>query len=167
MKIWLARHGFAGSPSPDPAKERARVLQPVGIKQIAAIADRLQADKEFPSVVFASPLVRTQQTADILASVLACPVMMLDDLGPHLPLHPVIKRMARYPDVHRVMIVGHHDNFEPTVEAMGGGKASDLFVTGEVRRYRLDRDALTLDERYRLTPDMVGQPNMLGYGSAA
>jgi phosphohistidine phosphatase SixA len=157
------RHGYAGEAKPDPTAERARPLKPVGVDEVTAIALEMQNNKEFPKVIYASPLVRALQTADIVGKILSVSVQSLDDLGPNMPLKRLITAFARDDQSSRVMLVGHHDNFEPMIEALGGGKSSDLFVTAEVRRYRLDRDNETLDERWRCTPSDVGMTNYLGY----
>lgn len=163
MKLWMMRHGYAGQTNPDPKAERGRPLVPVGRQQVKAIALEMQRQKELPAVIYSSAFQRAVDTADIIGATLSTSVMILDGLGPNMTLTWLIRRLTRDDRFKRVMLVGHHDNFEPAIEDLGGGKASDLFVTAEVRRFRLDRDTTTLEERWRLLPSDVGQPNLLGY----
>ncbi len=60
----LLRHGEAGPKGPD--GDPARPLTPAGEAAVRALARRLAARGERPGRVFASPLLRAQQSAEIV-----------------------------------------------------------------------------------------------------
>lgn len=162
MKLWLARHGFAGDYSPDPAAERARELTPGGRLVVRAVATALRARGDVrPKVILSSPLRRTMQTADVLGSVLGAPVEPLPALVPHLPVAHVIRKLAAR-EMRRVMLVGHTDNLSPASAELldlDVVPPADEFRIAEVRGYDLDRKSGHATERFRLSPTDLGLPD--------
>jgi len=180
MKMWVQRHCYAGSPVPDPAKERSRPLLPEGIATAKAVAQGMIDAKEIPNIIFASPLVRAQQTADIIGKTLTQALMAgkvpdkamgkmlrngdgpprvqvntIDDLSPNRPLEDRILELMSHNDVKRIMIVGHVDNTTPAFSGMSDNKWDDL-VMGEVRRLNIDRKSGDWKIKWCLKPSDVG-----------
>lgn len=103
-EVYLIRHGDA---LPDAAELRpgdydAQALSELGRKQARALAERLR-DIRFDAL-YASPLLRTRQTAEPLAALLGLDVETVDDLreielgrvGPALPEGATPEEMAAH-----------------------------------------------------------------------
>jgi len=141
MKLWVARHCYAGDQVDDPTKERNRPLLPAGVATAKAIAGAMGDAGEIPSVIFCSPYTRAVQTADIIGKVLVVKVSIVDDLSPNRPLEDRILEMVGHGEVKRMMILGHVDNTTPAFNNFATGKQKwDDLVMGEVRRLNFSRD---------------------------
>lgn len=155
MKLWVGRHSDAGEYIPyDPKKERERPLTAKGRAMTKAIGSAMGSAGEIPNVIFSSPLIRAQQTADILGALLAVQVNVIDDLAPNRPLEDRLLELMGHSEMKRIMIVGHHDNMEPGFENLGG--KFDPIAMGEVRRLRIDRKTGDWSERWRAQPSEFG-----------
>lgn len=150
MRVYLVRHGDAGDYSSDPATERSRALTLQGRKAAEQVAMAMGKMGEVPAVIVASPFARAQQTADIMGRVLGAPVGLDDALQPHLPIERWLLRQARM-GLRRLMVVGHHDNMVPGLEALGE-KPFDKPKKAEARRLKLDRLDGDWSEIWRLIP---------------
>lgn len=161
MKLWLARHGYAGDYLTDPQAERQRPLTPAGRVAVRAVGANLRARGERPKVILASPLRRTMQTADILGDVLGAPVEPFPPLVPHLPVAHVLRKLAAR-ELRRVLVVGHTDNLSPAAAELLDLEVvppADELRLAEVRGYDLDRKTGHATERFRLAPADLGLPD--------
>jgi phosphohistidine phosphatase SixA len=140
VKLFVARHCWAGDSVSDPKKERERPLKPEGIAIATAMAQEMADQDEIPSVVFASPLVRAQQTADIYGKILGLQVSIIDDLAPNRPMDYQLLGLMGAGDLRRFMVLGHHDNATPAFNSFGGKMAKEK---------RPDDDQIRTDLGYR------------------
>lgn len=158
MKLYVARHHFAGDyRHDDPRAERLRSLTAAGRMQARAVGNALRGKGVRPTVVLASPLARTIQTADIYGEILRAPVEPSDSLVPHMPVSRFLQKLGER-GMRRVLVVGHHDNLSPAIAELLDGETApdDDLLMGEARGYDLDRSAGTLDEVFRITPKDLG-----------
>lgn len=125
MKLYAARHAYAGPAAKDPQKERERELTDAGADIATAIAKEMASQGEVPNVIFASPFVRAQQTADIYGKVLGVRVNIIDDIAPNRPMDDRLIELMSHGELRKFMIVGHHDNTTPMFNAFGGKMAGE------------------------------------------
>lgn len=123
MKLYIMRHG----PAEDLASsglDGDRSLTPEGRARVRSVAKALLQRDEAPLTIFASPLVRTLQTAEIVAAVTdlegrgGC-VEARRELAPggsSLELVDELRRAKR----RRVMFVGHEPDLSSLVLRLSG-----------------------------------------------
>jgi len=116
VQVFLIRHAKAIDETlelPDPARH----LTPEGRDQARSLGDRLRWYDCEPTHVFASPLVRAVQTAELVVAGLGCgrPVEILATLAPEESPRDVAAALAKLPDDAVVIAVGH----EPGLSALG------------------------------------------------
>lgn len=70
MQLWVMRHGEAGWHETD----RERPLTDAGRDMVARTGRHIAGTRAHPARIWASPYLRTRQTAAILAGILHCPV---------------------------------------------------------------------------------------------
>lgn len=160
MRLHIGRHCYAGDPLTDPKAERERPLTPEGVKMAKAIAAAMLDAGEIPNVIFCSPFIRAQQTADIYGRVLGVTnVLNLGDLAPWRPLTPTLASLIGVRGaerMRRVMCVGHVDNTTPTMQDLATDEKWKPLVMGEVRRVEIDRDSLEWSLQWRICPSDLG-----------
>jgi phosphohistidine phosphatase len=159
LELYLVRHGIAedrGEEWPDDSK---RPLTSGGISKLRKEARGLAAlDLTFDQIV-TSPLVRTRQTADVLAEVLKGkpPVATSDALAPAGTPAAVIQEIVRHARKARVALVGHEPNLGELAAQLIGAKAPLAFKKGGV--CRIDFDVLPPKGagalRWFVTPKML------------
>ncbi len=75
MRVYLLRHGQVENPDNLlPGSKPGFPLSERGRRQIKALADEIKAAGVKPTALFASPLLRTQQTAEIVSEAFDLPV---------------------------------------------------------------------------------------------
>lgn len=153
MKLWVMRHGEAGPSMTEPAEERQRGLTDPGRECVRAIAREMLRQDEVPHIILSSEYSRALETADIVGEMLGVMVNPLDELGPFIPVSQTMRMLAES-GAKRLMIVGHHDNLDPWIEAATGKE--DPLAKGEVRRYKIDRDSGKAVLKWSLLPSEVG-----------
>jgi phosphohistidine phosphatase len=110
-------------------------------------------------VVVASPLVRTRQTAEIVAAGLASrpQILSLDSLAPGGSAAGVIADLRKLTKYKRVAIVGHEPGIGELAARLAGSRRALVFKKGAV--CRIDTDALPPDGvgdlRWFLTPKVL------------
>ena len=113
MRIVFVRHATAEDGGPS-LPDWDRALTPEGRAEAPLVSNALQALELQPDLVLSSPLVRAYQTAEIIAPVLGCTVMVADELQPgHGTLDNLQQVLARH-TAGTVMLVGH----EPDLSAL-------------------------------------------------
>lgn len=102
-----------------------RHLTAEGRAQARALGQRLRWHDCEPTHLWASPLVRAIQTAELVAAAIGIDgiVESVPDLTPDAQPRLVAAAIAKLPDNARVMVVGH----EPTLSALG------TLVTGDAK----------------------------------
>jgi phosphohistidine phosphatase len=78
MRVHLCRHAEAGPGEPDELRE----LTGAGRYGAQRLGERLAAVDEPPRIVVTSPLTRAVQTAETVAGLLGCDVLVRDELAP-------------------------------------------------------------------------------------
>ena len=101
MKLYLVRHGEAKAGKEDPD----RSLTERGAAEIRAIAEAAKRAGLKPAQMFHSGKRRAQQTAEILAAALRCPLEPAVGLKPNDDVQPWIDRITT--DNKELMLVGH------------------------------------------------------------
>jgi phosphohistidine phosphatase len=157
-QLYIARHAVAEDSSPD-GDDRSRRLTPKGRKRFARTVRRLiDAGLEI-DLIATSPLVRCQQTAEILAEELLNrpDVIRLDALAPSSDWQALVEWTVQQ-DAARVAWVGH----APCVgrllaEAIGDGTASIRFAKGAIASITFgDGLGQPGDLEWLVTPDILG-----------
>lgn len=103
-----------------------RALTPSGRDRVRAVAKKLREMDEAPKVVVSSPLVRAQQTADIVARELGLHGMETErDLAPGGDNIGFVRKAASH-GRRRVMIVGHEPDLSELVASLVGTFPHDM-----------------------------------------
>jgi len=101
MRLYLVQHGEAKSEKEDPD----RSLTDRGTAEIRAMAEAAKRAGLKPAQMFHSGKRRAQQTADILAEALGCPLEEAAGLKPNDDVRPWVERITTE-DI-ELMLVGH------------------------------------------------------------
>jgi len=158
MELYLIRHGVAedrGSEWPDDSK---RPLTPEGMTRLRKSAQGLLAIGVSFDQIVTSPLVRTRQTAEVLAAVLKnVPIVASDALAPAGTPAEVIQEITKHVRRARVALVGHEPNLGELAAHLIGARAPLEFKKGGM--CRIDFDVLppkgTGALRWFVTPRML------------
>lgn len=156
MKLYIARHCWAGPSSKDPKRERDRPLLPQGKSIAAKMADALEELGEVPNVIFTSPFERAIQTADIYGKCFGVAVNIIGDLAPDRPLENFLADLLDHDHLTRIMLVGHVDNTTPLFKSSPSKDKWKPLVRGEVRRLKIDRDSLEWKLKFGIKPSDIG-----------
>ena len=94
-----------------------RHLTSRGREQARALGDRLRWHDCVPTKIWTSPLVRAVQTAELVATGLACEtaIEVVADLAPDGNARDLVHAVRALPSDTAVMLVGH----EPSISAIG------------------------------------------------
>jgi phosphohistidine phosphatase len=136
LELYLVRHGVAedrGDEWPDDSK---RPLTSAGIAKLRREARGLVELGVAIDQIITSPLVRTRQTADVLAEVLKSkpPIATSDALAPAGTPAAVIQEIGRHARKARIALVGHEPNLGELAAQLIGAKAPLEFKKGGICR---------------------------------
>lgn len=127
MHCLLLRHGIAVNPDEWDRSERERPLTQEGIAKTQQVAAGLKQIGMKPTHLLCSPLIRTQQTAEITkkalqitATIQLCPELVYDQ-SPML-LFPILQE---FPPEAIVLCVGHEPHLGQTASLMVFGDYSN------------------------------------------
>jgi len=141
-ELYLIRHGIAeerGEAWPDDTK---RPLTDEGIDRLQKSARALERLGVSFDVVLTSPLVRTHQTAEIVAS--ACSpkpsVVNVEALAPGGSTAAVIAELEKHAKKTRIAIVGHEPDIGELAAKLAGMRVDLEFKKGAIAR--IDVEAL-------------------------
>ena len=161
VQLYLIRHAIAaerGDAYPDDAK---RPLTPDGISRMRKQAKGLNALGVTLDLIISSPLVRTRQTAEIVADALdAKPDVILSDaLAPDGTADAVIQALSKHAKKRALALVGHEPNVGELAARMIGATRPLEFRKGGVCRIDFEtlppKGAGSL--RYFLPPRLLRQ----------
>lgn len=110
MDIYIVRHGIAEDIAASGGGDSARALTSEGrqkMKEAAKGFAKLESDIE---VIFASPLVRAKQTAEILAAALKKTVEEMKELAPGYSASQLCEKLQSLKRKGNMMLVGHEPN---------------------------------------------------------
>lgn len=124
MKLYLLRHGIAADHGPD-GTDASRPLTSEGIDKLRRTARGMERLGMTLDLVLASPLARTQQTAEIIAREFKLHVQSADELAPGCDADRLIE-LVRQCAAERIMIVGHEPDFSSMIGALTGGSRVEM-----------------------------------------
>jgi phosphohistidine phosphatase len=116
VEVFLIRHAEATAETLA-LRDPHRHLTAIGRDQARALGDRLRWHDCVPTHLWSSPLVRAIQTAELVASGLACglPVESVPALAPSENPRDALTLLTALPPAAIVVVVGH----EPSLSALG------------------------------------------------
>lgn len=158
-ELYLIRHGVAevqGDAWPDDTK---RPLSEEGMSRLRKSTRGLAALGLSFDVVLTSPLVRTRQTADIVASAFdpRPPIVSADALAPGGSVQAVLADLEKQSRRKRIALVGHEPDIGELAARLAGSRHPFEFKKGAVCRI----DVATLPAagpgtlRWFLTPKIL------------
>jgi phosphohistidine phosphatase len=110
MDIYIVRHAIAEDIAPGGGGDAARALTAEGKHKMKEAAKGFARMEPKISRIFASPLVRARQTAEILANALKQSVEEMKELAPaHSPAE-VCEKLVSLKKAGSIMLVGHEPN---------------------------------------------------------
>jgi len=116
LKLYFMRHGKAEEKKPGMSDEE-RKLTEEGKREVEFIVRLVDLD---PEVVYASPLLRSIQTAEIVAQVLGAKLIVTEALHPSSASLNEIRKLL-VPGISSALFVGHSPSIENIIRDMTGG----------------------------------------------
>ena len=159
LELYLIRHGVAAERGKDWPDDSKRPLTPDGIARLRKSARGLNAIGVGFDQIITSPLVRTRQTADVIAEELKehPPIATSDSLAPAGSSAAVMQEITRHVRKARVALVGHEPNLGELAAQLMGARTPLEFKKGGI--CRIDFDMLPPKGggilRWFLTPKML------------
>ena len=152
MNLYLLRHGIAVEREEMPQEgDEARPLTPKGRRQLRRVAGALRQMDVKPDVVFASPLVRAQQTAEVMVKQLKLrkPAKLSYELRPGGSPEKFVRQLtALKPAPSEVLVVGHEPDLSELLSLLVAGNLTAGFV--------LKKGGIACVETDRLRPGQCG-----------
>jgi phosphohistidine phosphatase len=136
IQVYLIRHGVAAERGPEYPDDSKRPLTTRGIARLRKEARALDALGITFDQIVSSPLVRTRQTADIIAeSLKGKPAVVLSDaLAPAGTVSAVIQELGKYAKKGSVALVGHEPNLGELAARLIGARHALVFKKGGLCR---------------------------------
>lgn len=159
LELYLIRHGVAAERGEDYPDDSKRPLTGSGMSKLRQEAKALNELEVCFDVIITSPLVRTKQTAEIIAGTLKekPQVVTSDSLAPAGTPAAVMQELARHAKKGRIALVGHEPNLGELAARLIGAKSPIQFKKGAI--CRIDFDVLppkSLGQlQWFLTPRML------------
>jgi len=168
VKLYVIRHAprepsddFTDAEEGDPEAE----ITDEGKLIASAIGERMAQDGDVPSVIYASPTVRTQQTAELIAEAIgeagfAAPEVKVDvSIGPYMSIRGLVLKLAA-DGSKSAAIVSHQQSIRAGLQALNvdndePGKP-DPHAAGEVRALKVKRKSGKWSEQSRMRPSDLG-----------
>lgn len=140
LELYLIRHGIAAERGPEYPDDSKRPLTGKGIAALRKEARGLARLGVTLDLIITSPLVRSRQTADLIAEALPGkpPVTPSDALTPAGTSAAVIQDLSRHHRKTRVALVGHEPNIGELAARLIGAKSPVPFKKGAVCRIDFD-----------------------------
>jgi phosphohistidine phosphatase len=142
-ELYLVRHAIAADRGDEWPDDTKRPLTVRGISRFKDVVRGLRRLDVTVDEIFTSPLVRTRQTADLLAAGLGSkPVIKsLEALAPGHSPATVMAQLAKVSHRSRIALVGHEPGLGELAAHLIGAQRSLAFRKGGVAR--IDLGALT------------------------
>jgi phosphohistidine phosphatase len=136
LELYLIRHGIAAERGEDYPDDSKRPLTSTGIARLRKGAKALDQLGVAFDQILSSPLVRTKQTAEILAESMKSkpPVAFVDALAPAGTPAAVIQEIGKHARKARIALVGHEPNLGELAARLIGARASLEFKKGGICR---------------------------------
>jgi phosphohistidine phosphatase len=134
--LYLIRHGVAAERGDEYPDDSKRPLTPQGMSRLRQEARGLDALGVTFDQIVTSPLVRTRQTADVIAeSLKAKPAVATSDaLAPAGTSGAVLQELAKYARKGSVALVGHEPNLGELAARLIGSRHPLEFKKGGICR---------------------------------
>lgn len=136
LELYLIRHGVAAERGEEYPDDSKRPLTSEGIKKLQKSAQALDAlDVGFDHII-TSPLLRTKQTAEVLAECLKSKpsVSTSDALAPAGTPAAVIQELGKHMRKARIALVGHEPNIGELAARLIGARVPIEFKKGGMCR---------------------------------
>ena len=124
MLLYFLRHAEAEDSGP--SGDASRRLTENGRQRSREAGEALAALGVRVDLILTSPLVRAQQTAEIVAEVLGVDVRPERILGGNFDLHGLVEMIERHKASRELMFVGHEPDFSYVVGQLSGGAKVEL-----------------------------------------
>jgi phosphohistidine phosphatase len=136
LELYLVRHGVAAERGEDYPDDSKRPLTEDGISRLRKEAKALDALGIKLEHIIASPLVRTRQTADVLAETMKSKpsVSTSDALAPAGTPASVLQELSRHMRTGTLALVGHEPNIGELAGRLIGARAPLPFKKGAICR---------------------------------
>lgn len=140
LELYVMRHGEAADRGKDYPDDSKRPLTSQGIARLRKEAQALNELGVAFDQIIASPLLRTRQTADVIADVLKSkpPVSTSDALAPAGSSTSVIQELGKHMRKARIAIVGHEPNIGELAARLIGSRVPLEFKKGAICRIDFD-----------------------------
>ena len=140
LELYLIRHGIAADRGEDYPDDSKRPLTSAGMSKLRQEAKALNELGVAFAVIITSPLVRTRQTAEIVAATLKekPQIVASDSLAPAGTPAGVVQELARHAKQARIALVGHEPNLGELAARLIGAKAPIEFKKGAMCRIDFD-----------------------------
>jgi phosphohistidine phosphatase len=170
VKIFVMRHGPAEDSSPS-GSDAERDLTPAGRERVRNVAQALLAQNELPLVIVSSPLVRSLQTAEIVAGIaqqsgVAVTVSTRRELAPGgngLALASELRLAQK----RRVMLVGHEPDVAVLITSLGLAAAQRGFMKAMVMGVSIPDASTDLGTKLQARLRFVLDPKTLAFERAS
>jgi phosphohistidine phosphatase len=136
LELYLIRHGVAAERGADYPDDSKRPLTSDGMSRMRKEAKALAALGVDFDHILSSPLVRTKQTADILAQAMPSqpPVTTSDSLAPAGTPTAVFQELGKHMRKARIAVVGHEPNIGELAARLIGSRTPIEFKKGAICR---------------------------------
>lgn len=140
VELYLVRHAIAAARGDEFPDDSKRPLTSQGIARFKKEAKALDALGVSVAVVLTSPLLRTRQTADILADTLSSrpSVVATDALAPAGTSAAVFEEIARHAKKGSLALVGHEPDIGELAARLIGARTPLSFKKGAVCRIDIE-----------------------------
>lgn len=121
VELWLMRHGESVHPE-EAGSDYARTLSDRGRRQVTGLAHWLQGRVARPQRILHSPLIRTTQTAELLAAGLQTvdSVTCCDVLAPGMSADALLDYVRQSPQG-PIVCIGHQPDIGRALQHLIGG----------------------------------------------
>jgi len=145
LELYLVRHAVAALRGPDYPDDGERPLTPEGVERWRRAAAGLREIGMAVDVIVTSPLVRAQETAEILAATLKPKprLTVAEALAPGRKPAEALALIAKYAaaprGASRLALVGHEPDLGELAARLLGARGTIEFKKGAVCRLDVDR----------------------------
>ena len=136
FELYLIRHGGAAERGENFPDDTTRPLTNEGVQKLRKEAKALVTLDIVFDVILTSPLVRTRQTAEIVAAAFrsAPPIVNMASLAPGSSHNAIIEELSKQHRRHRIAIVGHEPGLGELAGRLTGGLRPLEFKKGAICR---------------------------------
>lgn len=161
IDVFILRHGEAGNRMTGVEEDSVRPLTPSGRIEIQKIVKSLKTVGLQTDRIYASPLRRARETADIAARILKIPILEeWDELKPDGSKEALYRKLARLEQNSRPILVGHEPHLSSMIgEIIGTKDARIVLKKGGLAKVRITSftPRISGELRWLLTPKITAK----------